>query len=39
MLKELSVNIPLVKDLEKMPSYVKFIMELVIKKRTMSFEI
>ncbi|KAF3654551.1 hypothetical protein FXO37_16422 [Capsicum annuum] len=37
MLKELSVNIPLVEALEKMPGYAKFMKDLVIRKRTVSY--
>lgn len=39
MLKLLSINIPLIKALEKMPVYGKYIKDLVIKKRTMSQEL
>ncbi|XP_055814536.1 uncharacterized protein LOC129884233 [Solanum dulcamara] len=38
ILKEISINIPLVEALEKMPGYAKFIKDLVTKKRTVSFE-
>ncbi|XP_070043275.1 uncharacterized protein [Nicotiana tomentosiformis] len=34
----LSINVPLVKVLEKMPRYAKFIKDLVTKKRSMNFE-
>ncbi|XP_055835196.1 uncharacterized protein LOC129903681 [Solanum dulcamara] len=37
MLKEILVNIPLVEALEQMPSYAKFMKDLVTKKRTVSF--
>lgn len=39
MLKELSVNIPLVKTLEQMHSYAKFMNDLVTKKRILSFKL
>lgn len=32
------MNIPLVEELEKMSSFIKFMKDLVTKKRTMSFE-
>ena len=38
MLKQLSINVPLVKVLEKMPSYAKFMKDLVTKKRPVTFE-
>lgn len=38
MLKGLSVNIPLVEDLEQMSGNAKFMANLVTKKRTVSFE-
>lgn len=39
MLKQLSMNIPLVEALENMLEYAKFMKDLVIKKRTVSFEL
>ena len=33
MLKELSINVPLVEALEQMPNYAKFMKDLVTKKR------
>ncbi|XP_049382681.1 uncharacterized protein LOC125847013 [Solanum stenotomum] len=39
MMKQLSVNIPLVEALEQMPGYAKFMKDLVIKKRAVSFEL
>ncbi|XP_055814111.1 uncharacterized protein LOC129883478 [Solanum dulcamara] len=38
LLKEISINIPLVEVLEHMPGYVKFMKDLVTKKRTIFFE-
>lgn len=38
MLKELSINIPLVKALEQMAGYVKFMKDIVTKKWMVSFE-
>ncbi len=38
MLKQLSINVPLIEALEQMPGYAKFIKDLVTKKRAMSFE-
>ncbi|XP_049364346.1 uncharacterized protein LOC125829127 [Solanum verrucosum] len=38
MLKQLSVNIPLVEALEKMPGYAKFMKDLVTKKRVVSHD-
>ncbi|XP_070034447.1 uncharacterized protein [Nicotiana tomentosiformis] len=38
MMKSLSVNLPLVEDLEQIPSYAKFMKDLVTKKRSMNFE-
>lgn len=38
MLKELSVNIPLVEALEQMPKYAKFMKDWVIRKWTVSYE-
>ncbi|XP_049400065.1 uncharacterized protein LOC125864194 [Solanum stenotomum] len=38
MLKQLSVNIPLVEVLEKMPGYAKFTKDLVTKKRAVSLD-
>ena len=38
MLKQLTVNVPLVEALEQMPGYAKFMKDLLTKKRTMSYE-
>ena len=38
MLKQLSINVSLVKSLEQMPGYAKFIKDLVTKKRLVTFE-
>ncbi|XP_070004247.1 uncharacterized protein [Nicotiana sylvestris] len=38
MMKSLSINVPLVKALEKMPGYVKFMKDLVTTKRSMDCE-
>ena len=38
MLKQLSINVPLVEALEQMPSYAKFMKDLVTKKRSVTFE-
>lgn len=38
MLKELSVNIPLVEALKQISSYAMFLKDLVMKKRTIIFE-
>ena len=38
MLKQLSINFPLVEALEQMPGYAKFMKHLVIKKRSVTFE-
>ena len=38
MLKHLSINVPLVEALEKMPGYAKFMKDLVTKKRSVTFE-
>lgn len=38
MLKELSLNIPLLKALKKIPRYIKLIKDLVAKKRVVSFK-
>ena len=38
MFKQLSVNVPLVEDLEQMPDYEKFMKDLVTKKRSITFE-
>ena len=38
MLKQLSVNVPLVEALEQMPGYAKFMKNLVTKKRSFTFE-
>ena len=38
MLKQLSINVPLVEALEQMPRYAKFMKDLVTKKRSVTFE-
>ncbi|XP_070056750.1 uncharacterized protein [Nicotiana tomentosiformis] len=38
MMKNLSINVPLVEALEKMPGYAKFMKDLVTKKRSINFE-
>ena len=38
MLKQLSINVSLVEALEQMPSYAKFMKDLVTKKRSVTFE-
>ena len=38
MLKKLSINVPLVEALEQMPSYAKFMKDLVTKTRSVTFE-
>ncbi|XP_070029214.1 uncharacterized protein [Nicotiana sylvestris] len=38
MMKSLSINVPLVEALEKMPGYAKFMKDLVIKKKSMNCE-
>ncbi|XP_070050138.1 uncharacterized protein [Nicotiana tomentosiformis] len=38
MMKSLSINVPLVEDLEQMPGYAKFMKDLVTKKRSMNCE-
>ncbi|KAF3674437.1 hypothetical protein FXO37_06399 [Capsicum annuum] len=38
MLKQLTINLPLVKALEQIPRYVKFIKNLVTRKRTVSYK-
>ena len=38
MLKNHSINVPLVEALEKMPGYAKFMIDLVTKKRSVTFE-
>ncbi|KAK4729927.1 hypothetical protein R3W88_022915 [Solanum pinnatisectum] len=38
MLKQLSINVPLIEALEQMPEYAKFMNDLVTKKRAVSFE-
>ena len=38
MLKQLSINVSYVEALEQMPSYAKFIKDLVTKKRSVTFE-
>lgn len=39
MLRQLSVNIPLVEDHKEMPRYAKFMKDLVNKKRLMSIDL
>ncbi|XP_047268098.1 uncharacterized protein LOC124898504 [Capsicum annuum] len=39
MVKQLTINLPLVEALEKMPGYAKFKKDLISKKRSVSFEI
>ncbi|XP_069145913.1 uncharacterized protein [Solanum lycopersicum] len=38
MLKQISINVPLVEALEQMPGYAKFMKDLVTKKRLVTFE-
>ncbi|TMW81748.1 hypothetical protein EJD97_008030 [Solanum chilense] len=38
MLKQLSINVPLVEALEQMPGYAKFMKDLITKKRSITFE-
>ncbi|KAK4726904.1 hypothetical protein R3W88_031821 [Solanum pinnatisectum] len=38
MLKQLSINVPLIEALEQMLGYAKFMKDLVTKKRAVSFE-
>ena len=38
MLKQLSINVPVVEALEQMPGYAKFMKDLVTKKRSITFE-
>ena len=38
MLKKLSINVPLVEDLEQMPGYAKFMKDMVTKKRSVTFK-
>ena len=38
MLKKLSINVPLVEDLEQLPGYANFNKDLVTKKRSVTFE-
>ena len=38
MLKQLSINIPLVEALEQLPGYAKFMKDVVTKKRSVTFE-
>ena len=38
MLKQISINVPLVEALEQMPDYTKFMKDLVTKKRSVTFE-
>ena len=38
MLKQLSINVPLVESLEQMPGYAKFMKDLVTKKISVTFE-
>ena len=37
MLKQLSINVPLINVLEQIPDYAKFMMDMVTKKRLVSF--
>ena len=37
MLKQLSINVPLINVLEQIPDYTKFMMDMVTKKRLVSF--
>ena len=38
MLKQLSINVPLVEALEQMPDYAKFMKDLVTKQRSVTFK-
>ena len=38
LLKQLSINVPLIEALEQMPDYTKFMKDVVTKKRLVSFE-
>ena len=38
MLKQISINVPLVEALEQMPAYSKFMKDLVTKKVSVTFE-
>ena len=38
MLKQFSINVPLIKAPEQMPGYAKFMKDMVTKKRSISFE-
>ena len=38
MLKQLSINVPLVESVEQMTGYAKFMKDLVTKKRSVNFE-
>ena len=38
MLKQISINVPLVEALEQMPGHAKFMKDLVTKKRSVTFE-
>ena len=38
MLKQLSINVPLIEALEQMPGYAKFMKDMVTKKRLVSFQ-
>ena len=38
MLKQISINVPLVEALEQMPGYAKFMKDLVTMKRSVTFE-
>ena len=38
MLKQLSINVPLIEALEQIPNYVKFMKDIITKKRSVSFE-
>lgn len=38
MVRKITINVPLVKALEQMPDYAKFMKNLVTKKKTVSYE-
>ena len=38
MLKQFSINVPLVEALEQMPNYSNFMIDMVTKKRSVTFE-
>ena len=38
MLKQLTINVPLVEALERIPGYAKFMKDLLSKKRSVTFE-